>query len=530
MARLLHDVLYSIAESYTLEDLRAITSAGWPVALANLSTYAFSILDLVVIGHVLGPDSLAAACLCLVVVNLALESSCFIMHNAMTSLCAYAFAAQNSALLFWHVRAGTLFSVVLSLPIAALVLATPSLLAEQFALPEYVVAGVRAYAPSLAFVVTPSLLLSALQGLLRARGQQRSTALLSWLALLPNALFASQLVPAYGLRGSAYATAATRVVCLLLLGIRHRTALLQPAAHARSIAGGGSSGSGSGGGGLRAPLLYIGKDYAHSLLPVTLRIGVAQLVTLIAVVPSVSAAGAHACIQAACFALTSLLLQAALSVCMGVQQATMMLVTRHVSLGRHQQARDAMRLAGVLLLTLSALFGAPYYAARQHLGSLLIGSYADGASAADGGEGERDDAGADLAIGVRALAAYVAPVLLLKTASGLYGLFFAVTGRGAIGTCILLLAHGCVGLPVAWVWASAQGGSAEALMQAHTAAWLLATVAFGGCYVCLPTSVPPPSAPPPDPEAASPRSSGGGGAAVPSPLARPLLDRGRPAA
>ena len=67
---------------------------------------------------------------------------------------------------------------------------------------------------------------------------------------------------------------------------------------------------------------------------------------------------------------------------------------------------------------------------------------------------------------------------------------FAVTGRGSIGTWILLVAHCCVGLPAAWQWASVTGGGPAALMQAHTGSWLLATLALAVCYATLSTAPP----------------------------------------
>ena len=80
-------------------------------------------------------------------------------------------------------------------------------------------------------------------------------------------------------------------------------------------------------------------------------------------------------------------------------------------------------------------------------------------------------------------------MLLLKAASGLYGQFLAVSGRGTLATLILLLVHWCVGLPATYLYAARVGGGVVALMQAHTAAWLTASLTFGACYLGSPTLV-----------------------------------------
>ena len=56
-------------------------------------------------------------------------------------------------------------------------------------------------------------------------------------------------------------------------------------------------------------------------------------------------------------------------------------------------------------------------------------------------------------------------------------------------TLILLLVHWCVGLPATCLYAARVGGGVVALMQAHTAAWLTATLTFGACYLGSPTLV-----------------------------------------
>ena len=490
----------------TLENMSTNTAiVAAPIALANLVTVAFTFVDFGVLGRHLGSDKLAGTVLAHTAVNLVLEPSVFILHNAVTSLSAYGAAAKDGAQLYWHFRAASVFSLLLAVPIGVLALASPSLLREPaLAVPEALTRDVAVYAPAYALSVLPTLLLSALQGFLRAHGQQRSTALLCCFALVPNLLLASALVPACGLRGSAYATAATRLTCLLLLGVRH-SQLLRPAVFANGILPRRSSSDGnpsapqpdgtiSKAAGaahpLCAPLLYIANDYSRSLMPVVLRVNMLPLLTLVAVMPAFAllagSSAATASRGAASFALTGLLLHAGLGVCTGVQQATIMLVTRHVGVGRFAEAHGSMRLAAALLFGLASFCGIPCHLLRSQLGTLFLG----GGGVGEGDVGAKGTARSEIMECMQVLGPYVAPLLILRTASGLFGLFFAVTGRRSIGTWILLVAHCCIGLPAAWQWASVTGGGPAALMQTHTGSWLLATLALAVCYATLPTAPP----------------------------------------
>jgi hypothetical protein len=125
----------------------------------------------------------------------------------------------------------------------------------------------------------------------------------------------------------------------------------------------------------------------------------------------------------------------------------------------------------------------------------------------------------------------VAPALLLKSVSGLFGQFLAVTGRGLLTTYLLLVVHWCVGLPATYAWAVTReaasarddgSGVAVALMQAHTAAWLVATGCFGACYLRLAASAWPGGVPVASPVSnAAPRPPAPAG----HPLAVPLLEK-----
>ena len=137
-----------------------------------------------------------------------------------------------------------------------------------------------------------------------------------------------------------------------------------------------------------------------------------------------------------------------------------------------EAARRVMRLAGLLLVFLAATAGLACWMLRSKLGALFC-----------------DDP--IVMRGLEALSWYVAPMLLLKSASGLYGQFLAVSGRGTLATLILLVLHWCIGLPATYLWAAHVGGGVVALMQAHTVAWLAATVAFGVCYLRSSTSAGP---------------------------------------
>ena len=132
-----------------VEDVSAMNEYGWPIALSSLSSIAMQLVDVVVVGRMLGVPSLVAVCLCQAVVNLALEPSCFIINNAITMLCAGAVAQSNAQL--WYLWGALLFSLLIALPIVASLLSMPlmllSPLAAALSLPAEVAEGIRAYAP-----------------------------------------------------------------------------------------------------------------------------------------------------------------------------------------------------------------------------------------------------------------------------------------------------------------------------------------------------------------------------------------------
>ena len=491
--------------THTMETTNLLLSIAWPVSLSTLYYPALHIVDLAIVGHSLGALSLTAATLTLLVVNLTLEPACFVLTNAITTLCA---ANDNVAHVQSYLRGAAVLSFLVALPIAGLLLATPAMLSPLLVSPELVEA-VGAYATSYAVSIVPSLLLAALIGLLRAQRRVRQTALLCALTVLPNAGFALLLVPWRGLSGSAFASTVTRLVTLLLLAFQHGDALGLGAPTPPSLSHGGNSYSSESAAFAAATatppptvgqaLTALGKHFGHAMLPATLRTGVARVLAILALVFGGPAEGTI-------LALASLLLEAFHAICMGVQQAALMLSSRRLHEQRPDKVRHTMRVAG-LLLTLLALACAIACALLHPLVGLLF-------TTTSGGE---------IATGLQALSAYIPPILLLRTASGLYGQFFAVTGRGAIGTVILAAAHWVVGLPAAALWAAwtthniGGGGSegedgaapaATILFRAHAAAWLLTSAAFAGFYLFYPTAPPPP--PPQLPlqmESSSPSSS-----------------------
>ena len=494
----------------------AVLALGWPVALSTLSYPAIQLVDLCVVGHVLGALPLAACTVLLLLANLTLEPSCFVITNAVTTLCAS--STVTDAQTVSYLRGAIAFSVLLALPIVGLLLASPMLL-RAWLTPD-VADGVQSYAPWYALSVLPSLLFAALVGMLRAQGRIRPTAMLCAVLVPVGAGIALLLVPARGLSGSALSTLITRTLGLLVLGWQHRDALGLGSPSPPGISAGDSNSFGaaaerhgpviSAAQALRA----LSRHYIHSLLPATLRSGVAHVLTLFALVLGGP-------LEAATFALSTLLLQAFHALCMGVHQATLMLTSRHLHTGRQDKARDAMLLAAALLATTAITA-----AILCTVGGPRLGEYF--------APGETDGAAAELSAGLAAVAPYIGPVLLLKALAGLHGQFFAVTGRGHVGTLVLLISQCALGLPGAWVWASAHSSDGDAaqpaalsLMQAHAAAWLLASVAFGATYLLAPTTPTPTAAAiaPSNTEAMAtpPRS------ATRETLARPLLEGGQPA-
>ena len=53
----------AIVRNSMVDDARAIVRFGWPVALASVAPHAMSFVDLAVVGHLLGAQSLAV-CAC----------------------------------------------------------------------------------------------------------------------------------------------------------------------------------------------------------------------------------------------------------------------------------------------------------------------------------------------------------------------------------------------------------------------------------------------------------------------------------
>jgi len=238
-----------------------------------------------------------------------------------------------------------------------------------------------------------------------------------------------------------------------------------------------------------------------------------------------------------------------------------MLTARHLAVGDRARAHDAMRVACALLLAITAIAAIGCAVARSRLGALFTG---DGSHTGTSiGTGTGDSIGtstepspvvapsssdriqaadriraADLARGLGELAVYIPLVLLLRSSAGLFGQSLAVSGRGALGSAILFTSHWLVGLPAAWLWAASGSVSAVALAltQAHAAAWLVATTAFAAAYALAPTRTAP-TAPSHETAAAtlvqpprvSPHKRGLGATPHTDPLARPLLEGGRPA-
>lgn len=130
-----------------------------------------------------------------------------------------------------------------------------------------------------------------------------------------------------------------------------------------------------------------------------------------------------------------------------------MLTARYLGAGQLDAARHVMRLAGLSILLFSIIVALTCALLRNYVGLLFC-----------------RDMHVRRSLGV--LSSYVAPVVLLKAVSGLFGQYLAVTGRNKMSTRILFVIIWCLGLPATWVWASfmhssCAEGTAEALMQAH---------------------------------------------------------------
>ena len=199
-----------------------------------------------------------------------------------------------------------------------------------------------------------------LLGFLRAHGRLRSTALVCALALVINAVnlaAAVAAVPTFGVRGSALCTAAVRCLLFLSLAALHRPLLVTQGVWPRA------PGTPSQHAALLSAVLSVFRLYAASLLPATLRFGVAQLLTLLALRLGSSP------VEAACIFLSALILDVGYSLCVGIQQANLKLTARYMSGQRAASARRAMRLAGLLLVLLAAAVGLACWMLRSTLGA-----------------------------------------------------------------------------------------------------------------------------------------------------------------
>lgn len=296
--------------STSRSELGNILRYSGPVALVNLCQYSMHLIDLSLIGHNLPSPSLAAACLCLVIANLLQEPACFIIANAMTTLCTDAFkpppsshsnpSATHAAV--DYLKAAFIVCLLFSIPIGLLIACSPLLL-SLFSLPADVLSASAIYAPWAALTVTPALIQSKLLGYLRAQRQLQSTASVCVGAVCCNLLLAVMLVPTYGLAGSVWATIATRYFSVFLLLLFHQASFpltfldllfsvkTQLGELFVSLTGPGPEEKDAesrewehaqSGKAREHPLKAITALYVASVLPATLRIGGFQLLTLLA--------------------------------------------------------------------------------------------------------------------------------------------------------------------------------------------------------------------------------------------------------
>ena len=113
---------------FSTADVVDVVSIGWPVALSTLSYPALQIVDLAVVGHAIGAAQLSGCTLGLLVANFALEPSCFVLTNAVTTLCAGSAAPTSPEHASAHLRGAVALSVLLTVPLAFLLLGMPAAL------------------------------------------------------------------------------------------------------------------------------------------------------------------------------------------------------------------------------------------------------------------------------------------------------------------------------------------------------------------------------------------------------------------
>jgi len=119
-----------------------------------------------------------------------------------------------------------------------------------------------------------------------------------------NLVGAVATVPTFGVRGSALCTAAVRCLLFLSLAVLHRPLLVTQGVWP------GAPGATT----QCSAVLSIFRLYIASLLPATLRFGVAQLLTLLALCLGFTP------VEAMCIFLSALILDVGYSLCVGIQQ------------------------------------------------------------------------------------------------------------------------------------------------------------------------------------------------------------------
>lgn len=294
-----------------MTEVHKLLALALPVAVVNVTSHVMIMTELGVIGHACGVLALAGVCMCRIVINLVQEPACFIVTNAATTICAD--AQHSETFTVWaFVYATLLFAVTLTVPIAGLLLAAPSLL-SMLALPSQIIREAAAYTPACAASVLPALLHSSAIGFLRAHQQLPSTSIICCITALLNALLMLAFVPLYGVAGAALCTGAMRCFSLVGLACRHWKSFCE-AGHCLEFGGRKEP--------LHTSLLAFVQLYRASLLPATLRLGMTHLLPVIALL--------HGCdgLVAAVISLVMVLVQLCIAYSTGIQQED---VPKHIT-------------------------------------------------------------------------------------------------------------------------------------------------------------------------------------------------------
>ena len=204
-------------------ELRATLALALPVALVQLGTMLMGVVDTIVVGHLSGQALAAVALGNLYFMNVALPATGILL--GLDPVLAQALGAGDRGAVARNLQRGLVLAGVVSL-VASLALVPAERVLRAFGQPEVVIPDATAYLLHSIPGVLPFVAFAVLRQALQALHRPRAIVVTIVVANLLNALLDWMLVfgrlgsPAFGVVGSAWATAICRwLMALMLLGL-----------------------------------------------------------------------------------------------------------------------------------------------------------------------------------------------------------------------------------------------------------------------------------------------------------------------